>query len=58
MCSLVFHDEAAGARLAVEAARRGLLFKRSAYNFVSLAHGEPEVDRALDVLDQALGAMG
>jgi glutamate-1-semialdehyde 2,1-aminomutase len=58
MCCLLYHDDAAGARLAVEAARRGLLFKRSAYNFVSLAHGEAEVDSALDVLDGALGAMG
>ncbi len=58
MCCFLYHDEAAGARLAVEAARRGLLFKRGAYNFVSLAHGESDVDRALDVLDQALGAMG
>jgi glutamate-1-semialdehyde 2,1-aminomutase len=58
MCCLLYHDDSAGARLAVEAARRGLLFKRSAYNFVSLAHGDAEVDRALGVLDEALGAMG
>lgn len=57
MCCLQFHDEAAGAALAVEAARRGLLFKRSAYNFVSWAHDEAAVDRALAVLDDALAAV-
>jgi len=58
MCCLQFHDEAAGAALAVEAARRGLLFKRSAYNFVSLAHDDVVVDHALAVLEEALGAAG
>jgi glutamate-1-semialdehyde 2,1-aminomutase len=54
MCCLEFHDPAAGAALAVEAARRGVLFKRSPYNFVSLAHDEASITRALDVLDQSL----
>jgi glutamate-1-semialdehyde 2,1-aminomutase len=54
MCCLLFHDEATGARLAVEAARRGVLFKRSPYNFVSMAHGESEVERAIGVLGEAL----
>jgi glutamate-1-semialdehyde 2,1-aminomutase len=57
MCCLQFHEEAAGAALAVGAARRGLLFKRGAYNFVSLAHDEAVVDRALGVLEDALEAM-
>jgi glutamate-1-semialdehyde 2,1-aminomutase len=57
MCCLLFHDEAVGARLAVEAARRGVLFKRSAYNFVSMAHGEREIEQAVGVLDEALGEM-
>ncbi len=57
MCCLVFHRESAGAAVAVEAARRGLLFKRGAYNFVSLAHDEAAVDRALEVLEEALGAV-
>ncbi|HUR94071.1 MAG TPA: aminotransferase class III-fold pyridoxal phosphate-dependent enzyme [Gemmatimonadales bacterium] len=56
MCCLQFHDEPAGAALAAEAARRGLLFKRGAYNFVSLAHDDAIVDGALDVLDDALTA--
>jgi glutamate-1-semialdehyde 2,1-aminomutase len=54
MCCFLFHEERAGAALAVEAARRGVLFKRSAYNFVSLAHDEVAVDRALGVLGEAL----
>jgi glutamate-1-semialdehyde aminotransferase len=57
MCCFLFHDERAGAALAVEAARRGLLFKRTAYNFVSLAHDEAVVDRALGVLEDALAAV-
>ena len=57
MCCLQFHDEAAGAALAVESARRGLLFKRSAYNFVSWAHDEAAIDRALEVLDDAMAAV-
>jgi hypothetical protein len=31
-----------------------VLFKRSAYNFVSLAHGEEEVRQGLEVLEEAL----
>jgi glutamate-1-semialdehyde 2,1-aminomutase len=54
MCCLLFHDEATGARVAVEAARRGVLFKRSPYNFVSMAHGEREIERAIGVLGEAL----
>jgi glutamate-1-semialdehyde 2,1-aminomutase len=54
MCCLVFHDDATGARVATESARRGLLFKRSPYNFVSLAHGEREIEQAIGVLDEVL----
>ncbi|MEO6056311.1 MAG: aminotransferase class III-fold pyridoxal phosphate-dependent enzyme [Gemmatimonadales bacterium] len=57
MCCLQFRDEGVGAALAVEAARRGLLFKRNAYNFVSLAHEDATVDRALAILDDALQAV-
>jgi glutamate-1-semialdehyde 2,1-aminomutase len=57
MCCLVWAEDAVGAAVAVEAARRGVLFKRSPYNFVSLAHDEAAVDRTLDVIDAALGAM-
>jgi len=57
MCCFQFHDDAASAAVAVEAARRGLLFKRSAYNFISLAHDDAEVDWALGMLDEAIGAV-
>jgi hypothetical protein len=58
MCCLQFHDDAAGAALAVAAARRGLLFKRSAYNIVSLAHDDAAIDRALGILGEALEEVG
>jgi glutamate-1-semialdehyde 2,1-aminomutase len=57
MCCFQFHEDAAGAALAVQAARRGLLFKRSPYNFVSLAHDEETVGRALEVLEESLEAV-
>jgi glutamate-1-semialdehyde 2,1-aminomutase len=58
MCFLRFADEAAGALVARAAAERGLLWKRTAYNFVSLAHDEGAVDHALDVLDAACAEAG
>ncbi|HET7427713.1 MAG TPA: aminotransferase class III-fold pyridoxal phosphate-dependent enzyme [Gemmatimonadales bacterium] len=58
MCCLEFHDEAVGAALAVASARRGLLFKRSAYNFVSLAHDDASVDQALALLAEACDEIG
>jgi glutamate-1-semialdehyde aminotransferase len=57
MCCLLYHDDDRGAALAVEAARRGLLFKRGVYNFVSLAHDEAAVDAALEILDASLDAV-
>lgn len=50
MCYLAWHDPAVGAEVAIEAARRGLLFKRTAYNFVTLAHAEADIDRCLTVV--------
>jgi glutamate-1-semialdehyde 2,1-aminomutase len=58
MCCLLFHDEVVGARLAAETARRGVLFKRSAYNFVSMAHGERDVAHAIGVLGEVLEGLG
>lgn len=52
MCFLRFMNEDAGAHLARLAAERGVLFKRSAYNFVSLAHDSAAVDHALGVLEE------
>jgi glutamate-1-semialdehyde 2,1-aminomutase len=57
MCHLEFHDEPLSGRAAVAWTERGLLLKRSAYNFVSLAHDEEMVDRALAVVDDALSAV-
>jgi glutamate-1-semialdehyde 2,1-aminomutase len=54
MCFLEYRDEPESGRVAVACAERGVLFKRSAYNFVSLAHDEALVDRALNVLEDAL----
>ena len=54
MCFLEFRDEAVSGKFARAVARHGLLFKRSAYNFVSLAHDEALIDRSLAVLDEAL----
>ena len=53
MCFLRFPDEETGVRLARLAAGRGLLFKRSAYNFVSLAHDDAAIDRAVAMLAEA-----
>jgi hypothetical protein len=51
-------DEADGIRLARGAARRGLLFKRSANNVVSLAHDERAVATTLATLEDALSDRG
>jgi glutamate-1-semialdehyde 2,1-aminomutase len=56
MCFLHFASEELSSRVAVECARRGLLFKRTAYNFVSYAHAESDVDQALATLGEALKA--
>jgi 4-aminobutyrate aminotransferase-like enzyme len=57
MCFLEYRDEPQSGRVAVACAERGLLFKRHAYNFVSLAHDEATVDRALEILDEALASV-
>src|SRR5881396_3780971 len=46
MCFLHYATEDLSRAVAVGCAKRGLLFKRTAYNFVSLAHDEGAVDRA------------
>ncbi|MGH7523567.1 MAG: aminotransferase class III-fold pyridoxal phosphate-dependent enzyme [Gemmatimonadales bacterium] len=56
MCYLRHSSEQTSRRVTVECARRGLLFKRSAYNFVSLAHDDASIDRALAVLAEVLAA--
>jgi glutamate-1-semialdehyde 2,1-aminomutase len=54
MCFFQYTDEAASRSVTAACASMGLLFKRSAYNYVSLAHGEAEIDRSLALLDEAL----
>jgi len=56
MCFLRFADETTGRALARAAADRGILFKRSAYNFVSLAHDAAVIDRTLGALGEVLAA--
>jgi glutamate-1-semialdehyde 2,1-aminomutase len=57
MCFLHYANEGVSRAVAVECARRGILFKRTAYNFVSLAHDEPMVQRTLEVLQDAVGTV-
>ncbi|MEP7225758.1 MAG: aminotransferase class III-fold pyridoxal phosphate-dependent enzyme [Gemmatimonadales bacterium] len=54
MCFLQYADETASRAVTAACARSGLLFKRSAYNFVSLAHDESVIDGTLELLAQAL----
>jgi glutamate-1-semialdehyde 2,1-aminomutase len=54
MCFLQYADEAVSRSVSSACARAGLLFKRSAYNFVSLAHTEAVVDHSLALLGEAL----
>ena len=54
MCHLEYRDDAIVAGVAVGVARRGVLWKRSAYNFVSLAHDDAVVDQVLGTLAETL----
>lgn len=58
MCFLRFSGEEVSRAVARRAAGRGVLFKRSAYNFVSLAHDEAAIRSTLAVLDEALAGVG
>jgi len=57
MCFLHFASENISRDVARGCVARGLLFKRTAYNFVSMAHDEGTVDRTLDVLTDVLGTL-
>ena len=54
MCFFHYLNEDVSRAVAAGCARRGLLFKRTAYNFVSLAHGAADVAFTLGVLDDVL----
>lgn len=58
MCYLSFHSEEVAWRLTHWAASAGVIWKPSAYNFVSLAHTVADVDRTLEVLEAGLGRIG
>ena len=53
MCYPAFVNERVSGEVARAAARRGLLFKRDAYNFVSLAHTDEVIDEIADILHAA-----
>jgi glutamate-1-semialdehyde 2,1-aminomutase len=57
MCYLEYRDDQTSASVARGCARRNLLFKRSAYNFVSLAHQPAEIKQAQGKLDEVLVEM-
>jgi len=54
MCYLTFGDPGTGWQLAQRMAGRGVIWKPTAYNFVSLAHTEDNIDHALTLLDETL----
>lgn len=54
MCFLEYKGTETGAAVSRAAARRGVLFKRNAYNFVSLAHHGADIEHALGTLDEVL----
>jgi len=58
MCYLSFPDQEAAWRLTQWAATAAVIWKPTAYNFVSLAHTVADVDRTLEVLDAGLGRIG
>jgi len=58
MCFLNYATEELSRSVARGCAARGVLFKRTAYNFVSLAHDQATVDRTLGVLEEVLAAVG
>ena len=57
MCFLQYTDDVVSQAVTAECARAGVLFKRSAYNFVSLAHDAAVIDSTLQVLGEALSAV-
>jgi glutamate-1-semialdehyde 2,1-aminomutase len=57
MCFLQYGDDTVSRAVTAACAQNGLLFKRSAYNFVSLAHQESIIDHTLEQLREALSAV-
>ena len=57
MCYLEFEDPATGFRVVRLAAKQGVLWKRTAYNFVSLAHDPTLIEHTLGVLDRSIASV-
>jgi glutamate-1-semialdehyde 2,1-aminomutase len=57
MCFLLYADDMVSRTVTAACAHSGLLFKRSAYNFVSLAHEPATIDRTLALLGEALSTV-
>ncbi len=57
MCFLQYTDDVVSQAVTAECARAQVLFKRSAYNFVSLAHDAAVIEGTLQVLSDALSAV-
>jgi glutamate-1-semialdehyde 2,1-aminomutase len=57
MCFLHYASDAVSQQVAIGCAQRGLLFKRTAYNFVSLAHDDETVDRTLEILEETVARL-
>jgi glutamate-1-semialdehyde aminotransferase len=57
MCFLQYGDETVSRTVTTACAQSGILFKRSAYNFVSLAHEDSVIDRTLNQLREALSTV-
>jgi glutamate-1-semialdehyde aminotransferase len=57
MCFLHYASDTISQQVAVGCAQRGLLFKRTAYNFVSLAHDDETVDRTLEILESTVAGL-
>jgi glutamate-1-semialdehyde aminotransferase len=57
MCFLHFAHEDMSRAVARGCAARGLLFKRTAYNFVSLSHDDATVDRTVGLLEEVLDGL-
>jgi glutamate-1-semialdehyde 2,1-aminomutase len=58
MCFFHYADDTVSRAVARACAARGMFFKRTAYNFVSLAHDEATVDHSLGVLEEVLHEVG
>jgi glutamate-1-semialdehyde 2,1-aminomutase len=57
MCFMHWANEEISHKVAIGCAQRGVLFKRTAYNFVSFAHEEATIDRTLEILEDTVAGL-